>query len=255
MQISGYLDGERQLLLAEITDHLSNSEWDLAYQTMILRCDDAPNSGPAWELRGLIESHLSLHYEAIQSLEYASLLNPLDPLASRCLALEYMGAGKRELGIDLLISLASGVRSPEFIRLISHDLLQVGACEASFKVVSEALTRVESALLWHELSATLSKMRRPAHDALAAALQAATMEPDAASYRVTAATLYISLDEPEEAYALVRYLSEDSIRRLDCACCLWRLICIFDCFESYDLLRVCYEQWASSQCAFPSVPR
>ena len=127
------------------------------------------------------------------------------------------------------------------LRVISHDLLKLGHPELSTEVIWNSLIRNnKDAILWHELAAIQSAMGESPAVCLRTVQQAMTLSPDAVEFRVTAATLMIRLDQVEQAYQLVRQaVSQDGVD-LDCACCLWRLICIFDCFEDHDRMAVCY---------------
>lgn len=235
--------GERRQILEAIADDLVNGRLRAAHAWLCRRCEEQPLLGTAWELKGLLESQLGWQQDAIRSLEAASMLAPITPLASRCLALEYYAVGKERLGIELLYSLGEFQSDPQLIRLLNHDLLRRGACSMAVDLVSKTLVQQpHSPLLWHELSASLAKLGRPAEDCLGPARRAVELQPGVACYRVTLATLLIRLDRSEEAYATVR-MSRRMLCQLTCECCIWRLICVFDCFHDRHRLKVCYNHW------------
>lgn len=242
MQKESTVESERIELLSNVAVLICTNRWDVALQVMVGITQERPDSGPAWELRGLLESHLGFVSAAVSSLEQASLLVPLQPLASRCLALDYISQDRHRLGVELLVSLARAQQDPYFVRRINYDLLKLSEYQASHQMLTESLACVDSALLWHELSATLSKLNRPAEESLSAAMRAISLSPDFASYRVTAASLLVTMNEADDAFYLVRDLSAKQIQELDCLCCLWRLIHIYNCFDSDERVRLCYSR-------------
>ncbi|MEC8558134.1 MAG: hypothetical protein VXZ82_24260 [Planctomycetota bacterium] len=242
MQKESTVESERIELLSNVAVLICTNRWDVALQVMVGITQERPDSGPAWELRGLLESHLGFVSAAVSSLEQASLLVPLQPLASRCLALDYISQDRHRLGVELLVSLARAQQDPYFVRRINYDLLKLSEYQASHQMLTESLACVDSALLWHELSATLSKLNRPAEESLSAAMRAISLSPDFASYRVTAASLLVTMNEADDAFYLVRDLSAKQIQELDCSCCLWRLIHIYNCFDSDERVRLCYSR-------------
>ncbi|MEM9586813.1 MAG: hypothetical protein AAGA03_05995, partial [Planctomycetota bacterium] len=72
--------------------------------------------------------------------------------------------------------------------------------------------------------------------------RAIELAPSTAEFRVTAATLMIRLDQVQAAYEVVRQVVTPQSVELDCPCCLWRLICIFDSFQDRERMAVCYDR-------------
>ncbi|MEM7475986.1 MAG: hypothetical protein AAF483_13415 [Planctomycetota bacterium] len=239
------LESEREELLIRIAEFLCSCDWDSAYETILEALDEQPDSGAAWELRALLESYLGNQHAAVASMEHASLLIPLQPLASRCLALDYVAIGKTELGVELLISLAQIHQNPIFVRRISNDLLRLDQSAAALNVLAYALDLSDSAILWHELSTTLMHLGRPSFKALDAARRAISLSPSVASYRVTAARLLIGMDRTEDAFQIVRPISSSSLKKLECSCCLWRLIHIYNAFDCPSRVQNCYQRLRS----------
>lgn len=68
------------------------------------------------------------------------------------------------------------------------------------------------------------------------------LAPATVEFRVNAWTLLIRWNQTYEAYELVRQVVTEDRVDLDCECCLWRVICIFDSFDDEVRLRSCYRQ-------------
>jgi len=238
------LDDKRAQLLESFAGDLIRGDWQKVVDQLVEQTRSAPEQMAAWEFRGLFESLLGRHHQAIHSLETASILAPLHPLAARCLALEYYAIGRHSLGIDLLVGLAATTQQESLVRLLSHDLLKRRAHQAAIDMLFEKLDRLgDSAVLWHELSAALSQVPQRLLDSLTAVGRAIQLEPETASYRLTAAALLIRLEQPEQAFEVVSQLSETSIRQLKCPCCLWRLVNLYYWFEDIPRARICHDHW------------
>ncbi|MFG0267027.1 MAG: hypothetical protein ACF8AM_18035 [Rhodopirellula sp. JB055] len=238
-----------QQLYDQLTTVLCEGNIHKALQHLQKICDDQENDGAAWELRGLLQAQAQQPADAVQSFERASLLIPLEPWSSRVMALQYIAIGRSQLGIDLLFELGtSSLLKTPLVRMVSHDLLTLGHPEKSAEILCQAIERSpEDAILWHELSATQSVLGEAPSECLTSAYRAIELMPEATEFRVTAATLLIRMDQVLEAYHLVRQVVTSESIELDCDCCLWRLIHLFNCFADRDRVRVCYRKLQSKQ--------
>ena len=231
-------------LYDELGEILANQGIEPALQQLDIICRDYPWHGGAWELRGLLESQAGRHNLAVRYFEQATELVPLESWSSRVMAISYIKIGRTALGIDLLQLLASSPQAgPGLIRIIIHDLINVGRAEIADEVVWTGLSRFsDNASLWHELSAIRSLLGYTPRQCLQAAQRAVMLAPEVAEYRVTMASVLIRMNLAREAYDVVACITDSGQVGLDCPCCLWRLICIFDCFDNPDAVTLCYER-------------
>ncbi|MEM9366073.1 MAG: hypothetical protein AAGD07_08750 [Planctomycetota bacterium] len=234
-----YVELERLLEMGEIESSLDKLD-----QICLHHCDH----GGAWELRGLLEAKADRPNRSVECLERASSLVPLEPWSSRVLAFQYIQIGKRDLGVDLLHQLGiSGLVSTNMVRVLTHDLLKLGHPDLAASMIWTAITSdQDNPVLWHELCAVQSVLGEEPGICLQSVERAIQLDPNTVEYRVTAATLLISLDQAMEAYQLVRQVVSHTGINLDCPCCLWRLICLFDCFDDHARMKVCYDRLASA---------
>ncbi|TWU18642.1 tetratricopeptide repeat protein [Allorhodopirellula heiligendammensis] len=236
-----------QQLYDDLSTALSSRDTTAALEQLDIICRVHPHHGGAWELRGLLQAQAGRPNLAVRYFEQARELGSLEVWSSRIMALQYLEIGRDKTAVGLLYTI--GVSLPlatAMSRLISHDLLTLGHPELSAGVIRTALDRDRNEpLLWHELSAIQSRLGEPPLECLKSAERAILLAPQIAEFRVTAATLLIQMDQSLEAYEMVRQVVSPESIELDCECCLWRLICIFDCFDDHDRMAVCYRRLRS----------
>ena len=231
-------------MLDKVIDTVERYGWEHAIQYVEECCIESPDNGAAWELLGLLHSKQGQSQNARDHLERASLLIPLESWSSRMLAIEYINTGSRELGIDLLTELGKADHvTSQLGRLIAQDLCRLACPRLACEVLLHRITAdPNNSELWHELSAAQSAAGMPTEVCMETVEKAISIAPSVAEYRVTAATLMILLDEPRGAYELACSITLKGIRSLNCSCCVWRLICLFDCFDDHERVTICYEQ-------------
>lgn len=231
-------------LVAQVEQLVGEGRPQDALEFIAHYCQRYPNHGAAFELLGLLEAQLGMPEAAIDSLEMASLIVPLEVLSSRVLSIQYIKVGKEELGIDLLHALGTASHVGESsMRLIAQDLVALNQPKLARDVVVTGLERnAGSAPLWHELCAIETRLGEPANQCLEHVRRAMELRPEVAEYRVTAATLLIMLDLVAEAFQVVSQINDFQLKSMCCECCVWRLICIFDCFDDHRRLKICYDR-------------
>ncbi|TWT73309.1 tetratricopeptide repeat protein [Allorhodopirellula solitaria] len=233
-----------QQLYDELSVALSDGDTDAALEQLDVICRVHSDHGGAWELRGLLQAQSGRPNLAVRYFERARELVSLEVWSSRIMAMQYLAIGREKTAVGLLYTL--GVSAPlatAMTRLISHDLLTLGHPELSASVIRSALQRNRrEPLLWHELSAIESRLGESPAVCLQSVENAILLAPEVAEFRVTAATLLIQMDLPSEAYEVVCQVVSGQSIELDCECCLWRLVCIFDCFDDHDRMAVCYQR-------------
>ncbi len=199
-----------------------------------------------WEIRGLLEATAGRPNSAIHYFKRASQFAALEAWSVRTMALQYVALNKISVAVDILHTQGmTGQLETSMVRMLSTDLLNLGASELSLDILNKATQeRPDDPLLWHELSAVQSSAGKPAEVCLNTVKMAIMLSPSTTEFRVTAATLLIRMDELQMAYDLVCQVVEPTHIGLDCPCCLWRLICLFDTFEDIARMEACYQQLA-----------
>lgn len=236
-----------QQLYDELSIALAEGDVDDALAQLDVICRVHPDHGGAWELRGLLQAQAGRPNLAVRYFERASGLVSLEVWSSRVMALQYLAIGHRQTAVGLLYTLGVATPvAPAMSRMFSRDLSTLGYPELSAEVIHTALARFRhEPLLWHELSAIQSQLGEPPSECLKSAERAILLAPGTAEFRVTAATLLIRMDLTAEAYHMVCEVVTNETVDLKCECCLWRLICIFDCFDDSARMAICYERLRS----------
>lgn len=236
-----------QQLYDELSFVLSQGNVNAALEQLDMICRLHPDHGGAWELRGLLQAQSGRPNLAVRYFERASELVSLEIWSSRVMAIQYVMLGRERTAVGLLYTVGIKTSLPAAMsRLISQDLLTLGYPELSVEVIRAGISRHGGDPgLWHELSAIQSQLGESPLECLKSVERAILLAPGTAEFRVTAATLMIRMDLSVEAYEMVRQVVSSDAVELDCACCLWRLICIFDCFDDRVRMAVCYDRLRS----------
>ena len=217
---------------------------DNALEVLDDLCRKHSDHAAPWEIRGLIEATAGRPNSAIHYLKRARQFAPLEVGSIRTMALQYVALNKIPVAIDILHT--QGMKShleTSSVRMLSTDLINLGAPGQSLQVLLKATQeRPEDPLLWHELAAVQSRLGEPAAVCLNTVKMAIMLSPATTEFRVTAATILIRMDELQMAYDLVCQVVTPTHVGLDCVCCLWRLICLFDTFEDIPRMEICYQQ-------------
>lgn len=232
------------VLYAELETRLTEGNLDRSLRVLDRICSQHDHHAGAWEMRGILEAKSGRPNLSIRYFERASELASLETWSSRTMAIQYVAIDRRDLGTKLLHTLGmSGRLQIGMLRTVSRDLLTLSRPELSADIIWNALkSDQDNALLWHELSAIQSVLGASPDVCLESVERAIRLAPTAIEFRVTAATLMIRLDQINEAYEMVRQVVTPQRVDLDCPCCLWRLICIFESFDDHERLAVCYDR-------------
>jgi predicted Zn-dependent protease len=214
-------------------------------------CRKHSDQAAPWEIRGLLEATAGRPNSAIHYFKRARQYAPLEVWSVRTMALQYVALNQVSIAIETLHSLGmSGQLETSGIRMLSTDLINLGAPELSAEIINNAINqRPDDPLLWHELSAVQSILGKPASVCLQSAEKAIMLSPTTTEFRVTAASILIRMDHLQTAYDLVCHVVTPNRIELDCACCLWRLICLFDTFEDLPRMSICYERLTQVEAA------
>ncbi len=233
-------------LYVQLEAFISQANIDGALSVLDDLCRKHSDQAAPWEIRGLLEATAGRPNSAIHYFKRASQFAPLEAWSVRTMALQYVALNKISVAIEILHTQGmSGQLETSLVRMLSTDLLNLGAPELSMDILNKAAQeRPEDPLLWHELSAVQSRVGEPAEVCLNTVKMAIMLSPSTTEFRVTAATILIRMDELQMAYDLVCQVVTTTHIGLDCPCCLWRLICLFDSFEDIPRMEACYQQLA-----------
>lgn len=209
-------------------------------------CRKHSDQAAPWEIRGLLEATAGRPNSAIHYFKRASQFAALEVWSVRTMALQYVALNEISVAIEILHTQGmTGQLETSSVRMLSTDLINLGASELSLDILNKATQeRPEDPLLWHELSAVQSKLGKPASVCLKTVKMAIMLSPSTTEFRVTAATILIRMDELQMAYDTVCQVVTPTHIGLDCPCCLWRLICLFETFADIPRMEICYEQLA-----------
>ncbi|QEF98275.1 hypothetical protein Mal15_23250 [Stieleria maiorica] len=236
-----------EALYAELSQVLTEGTADEALNQLDEICRSSPDDGGAFELRGLLAAQTGRPNLAVHYLEHADRLLPLEPLSYRILAHAYSGIGRDKQAVELLHRLAiNHADLPWYNRLLARDLLCQGYPELATDALYQGVAfQPREDASWHDLSAAQSVQGDPPSTCLRSVARAIALAPETVEYRVTASNLLIRMDEPLAAYQTVCQVITADQCDLDCECCLWRLIYLFDCFDDHPRMSCCYRRLKS----------
>ncbi|MEM6364044.1 MAG: hypothetical protein AAF745_06450 [Planctomycetota bacterium] len=235
-------------LYADLEFHLSGGDLDGSLAVLDEICRQFESHGGAWELRGHLEARAGRPNLSVRYFERASELCELEAWSSRTLAIQYVAIGRDEVAAEILhvLGLSGRLESP-LLRRVSQDLVTLDRLELAVDIVWHAIQiNGGDAALWHELAAIQSLLGESPDVCLQAVERAIELAPSSTEFRVSAATMMIRMDDVQAAYELVRDVvgPDDGPASvdLDCPCGLWRLICIFESFNDFARMSVCYDR-------------
>ncbi|MEM9827813.1 MAG: hypothetical protein AAF958_14575 [Planctomycetota bacterium] len=239
--VSGPLSSE---LYAELEATLYSGDIDSSLRLLQRVCGEFPDHVGAWELRGLLEAQRGRPRSAILYLNRAGEIGALETWSTRTLAMQYRAIDKTDVATDLLHSLGlHGDLGTGLMRRVLHDLIELRRPELAAQLAwHELQLDAKNAVIWHELAAAQSVIGLPPEDCLRSVQHAIEIAPEIVEYRVTASTFLIRMDAIREAYDVVCQVVSPSKLQLDCPCCLWRLICLFETFGDHDRMSLCYRK-------------
>ncbi|HEY1190835.1 MAG TPA: hypothetical protein VGE74_24605 [Gemmata sp.] len=174
------------------------------------------------QVYGLSAHQLGAPPVALEALETASLVAPLDPLAQLTLAELYVRSGRRRSAAAVLRFLVEPGRCPTpLLADLARALGAFGAYRSAFQVCRR-LARLRS---WYHpahygMAYYLAKLKRPAARVVRHLRTAHALAPNAVMYRVALAGALVTAGSPAEACDLVRPLFAGAV---SCPGCLERL--------------------------------
>lgn len=200
-----------------------------------------PDDGGLWELLGVARHHAGLHDAAIEALETATLLKPLDIGARFCLAGSFAANGQRELAVFVYRILAHDKMTPIWL------LPRIAARFGQMAEYTDALETCQHLLFRdstrHEahfgIAFYLRRLGAPMSGVIDALTRAHESAQTVGLYRVVLAALLHDQGQTDEAYDLLRHLPTGTI------CCphlLKRMSLVFRAAYDPDRARECRER-------------
>ncbi|MEM7475468.1 MAG: hypothetical protein AAF483_10790 [Planctomycetota bacterium] len=198
-------------------------------------------NGFGWELMGLIFRDLGKPKSAINAFERASLLVPMHPLASLCLAECYGAVGKTELARDLYLSYADCLDGQvEHLLLVAAGLEGIDEPHLAMEICRRA-SGIDPDCGQIAYDMCFYASRCGAQPALIESLawRAVELEPDNVHFRVGLASLMIRLERLEKAFWVVGSLNSEQISSINCYCCIERLVALYDSYGDNERAELC----------------
>ncbi len=204
----------------------------------------SPDEGRLWELRGLILRAMGKLALACDSLEHASLLIPLSASGQLTLADCCSRLDQRDLA--LLVGqhlLARGQLDPSLLLHLAHIFDRCGQPSVSVEICRLACRRDPG---FHQAAFDtgyfLGRNGQPAEEIEAAAREAIRIAPHHVNYRVALAVFLWQHERGDEALAEVEFLTLEQLGKLSCACCLGKLVSIYEHGAAEEQCRACAER-------------
>lgn len=204
------------------------------------------DAGRNWELMGLIFRDMAKPKSAINAFEQASVLVPLHPFSSLCLAECYGSIGKRELARDLYLVQAESeqvMASTDLMLLVASGLEGVDEPHLAMELCRKASQLdPDSGQAAYDMCFYAS--RCGAQPALIESLawRAVELEPRNVHFRVGLASLLIRMHRFDKAYWVVSSLTKCQICDITCECCLERIERLFEFRGDEGRAAVCRQR-------------
>lgn len=201
-----------------------------------------PDSGKAWELKGLIEDSLSWQHVSIHSLETATTLIPLSASGQYVLAKNYLETGKTALGRSVFTILLQRDDIPDQLlpaiaaylgRYPDLTYLALYACR---KAVQQDPECGDSLL---GMAFFMEKLKYPYPQTAGVLRKAVSLEPENRHYRIALSNILVQSGEMEEAWKTAREISRTELKQIQCSRCLQKLIHIFTEAEDHSRRDFC----------------
>jgi tetratricopeptide (TPR) repeat protein len=203
-----------------------------------------PVDGRALELLGLLEYSAECFQDSVSNLEAASMYVPLRPAGRVCLAHGYGRIGKRELSRDLLVELIRDESLPITLLLqVGTGLDYIGFPNLATEACREAIGRApECSQAYYDLGYYIGCCGGSDETIECLARKAICLDPDNVRYRVGLAGLLWKHDRMQEAYEFVSQLKKEQIESITCACCLERVVDLYEHSKDYRRAVLCRQQ-------------
>lgn len=200
--------------------------------------------GRGWELLGLIQGTRGRYAISVSALERASLYVPLKPIARVCLGYGYGKIGRQELSRDLLCDL---IDSPQMtvdlllqIATALDSIDQPGDSMRACRVATE--NDPTNAQSFYDMGHYAARCGYPANIVESLARKAISLDPENVCYRIGLAGMLIKQERNEEAFRFVSGLTPGQINEITCACCLQKIVRLYEAQHDYRRVILCQQQ-------------
>ncbi|QDT89259.1 hypothetical protein [Gimesia algae] len=219
-----------------------------------------PDSGKAWELKGLIEDSLSWQHASIHSLETATTLIPLSSSGQYILAKNYLETGKTALGSSVFAIILQRDDIPTRLLpaiaayLSRYPDLTYLALSACRKAVEQDPECGDSLL---GMAYFMEKLNYPYQQTAGVLRKAVSLDPDNRHYRMALSNILVQSDQLEEAWRTAKEISQTQLKQIQCSSCLNKLIHIFTEAEDHGRRDYCLsllQQLSSTEATSPRNP-
>ncbi len=204
----------------------------------------ANECGRGWELLGLIQGTRGRYAISVSALERASLYVPLKPIARVCLGYGYGKIGRKELSRDLLSDLIDCPQMTTDLLLQTATALDAidypGDSMRACRVATEKdPTNAQS---FYDMGHYAARCGYPANIIESLARKAISLDPENVCFRIGLAGMLIKQDRDEEAFQFVSCLTPGQINEITCACCLRKIVKLYEAQHDYRRVVLCQQQ-------------
>ncbi|WP_417382364.1 tetratricopeptide repeat protein [Gimesia sp.] len=204
-----------------------------------------PHDGRVWELSGMLFRELTSFKLAQNALETATTLIPLSDRAQLALADCYLHFGQRQLAGEMFQFLyeKEGI-APQLHSELKDRLQKLTDSEHQGEDWDQAeLQRPKLTAEHHyNLAHSMGYLGYPPECVEQEILRAIELAPDCLEYRIGLAGFLSQVHRAEEGYQYVAGLSLQEISRLECECCLERLVKVFHAGGDHRRLLACMDR-------------
>jgi predicted Zn-dependent protease len=217
----------------------------------------SPNTGKAWELKGLIEDSLSWQNTSIHSLETATTLIPISASGQYVLAKNYLETGKIDLAISVFAILLQREDLPDQLLPVLSSYLgrRPETAHLALQACRKAIRRdPDQADSWLGMAHFMNQLKYPQRQVASVLRKAVSLDPENHHYRLALSRVLEQMGEPAEAYRVVKQISRSNLQQIDCTGCLEKLLAIFQ--DAHDQVRqeICRKKLSQLQ-ASPDLER
>jgi len=221
---------DRNQRLQRILEQYRDGRLDEAIHLAQQALQESPDEGRLWELRGLIHRDRSETAAAVDALERASLLVPLQTFSRIALAEGYGKLGRRELARDLYLEC---LKPPEpEVESLLHIGAGLEAC--GFPGLAMKACRLaqrsdpQHPQPYYDMGYYAARCGYPMHVVESLARRAISFDPENVHYRVGLASLLLRQDRLDDALNVIGAMTDRQIHAIRCRCCLERITELFE---------------------------
>lgn len=203
-----------------------------------------PECGSGWMLRGLIRHARKQWRSTVLALEEASVRIPLTPLAVCALADAYREVGNNSWAKESYREVLRQDHTPApLLRRVASGLDALDDPQLAVMACRRALAlEPDSAPIYFELSYYLGRCGASTATIASVARRAVHLEPDNWKFRIGLAIFLQFRNRLTETAEILAPVELNQIRAMNCACCLERLLKLFEAINDQTRAGWCRTQ-------------